>query len=310
MTDESSASAFPEVETHKAVALASLGWDDGHYDTQSWLRRAPWRTLKGTEYGRHAEDAKPHPALEEDPLLRKVYLIDVALFIAAERSSYKAVSGMMAFAPDELSEIQLGTQVLDECRHYEVFCHRLASMGLTVAERDRLVKRFTPPALRKFYELVMEQVDRKDFLAASLAQNVILEGMAYPVYRYEIKYWSRFDPGLSTTIAGAFADEVHHVGYGERINRVWASRATIAQRERVRRLLDQFHMLMTEAFEEIIKHYIGLYQECATQYRDLVGDIEIFKNQRLGDLSEEDQTRILLSEIQREHRERLGRIGL
>jgi hypothetical protein len=67
---------------------------------------------------------------------------------------------------------------------------------------------------------------------------------------------------------------------------------------------------MTEAFEQIIHHYIGLYQECANQYRDLVGDVEIFKGKTLGELSEEDQTRLLLAEIQTEHRERMARVGL
>jgi len=43
--------------------------------------------------------------------------------------------------------------------------------------------------------------------------NVILEGLAYPIYRYETKYWSRLDPGLSGLIADAFHDEVQHVNF-------------------------------------------------------------------------------------------------
>jgi len=68
--------------------------------------------------------------------------------------------------------------------------------------------------------------------------------------------------------------------------------------------------LMTDIFTEIIRLYIGLYQECANQYMDLMGDIEIFPGHRMASLSEEDQTRLLLREIQEEHEERLARIGL
>jgi hypothetical protein len=297
--------------TQSAIsAMSDIGWDNGHYDVQHWLQRTAWRTLDGTSYGRAVEGEASHPAIHEDPLLRKVYLLDIALFIAAERTSYRAVAGMIGFAPDELSQIQLGTQVLDECRHFEVFCKRMADMGVSIEQRERMVRSYTPPALRKFYDLILEQVDRRDFAASSLAQNIILEGMAYPAYRYEIKYWSRFDPELSRTIRGAFADEAHHVGYGEKMISVLIQRAETDEQNRMRRLAREFHLLMTEAFEQIIHHYIGLYQECANQYRDLVGDVEIFKGKTLGELSEEDQTRLLLAEIQTEHRERMARVGL
>jgi hypothetical protein len=283
-------------------------WDNGQWDVQRWLQRSPWRILKDTDYGRGTEQA--HPALFEDPLLRKVYLMDLALFIGAEQTSYRAVAGMVTCAPDELSQMHLGTQVIDECRHFEVFCKRVADFDVTPEKRAALVRRYTTPSLRAFYDLILEQVDRRDFYAASIAQNLILEGMAYPLYRYEIKYWSRFDPGLSRTIRGAFADEVHHVGFGEAINREQVARAGVADRNRLRTLVGHFHRLMTGVFEEVIKFYVGLYQECADQYRSLVGDVEIFPGHTLGTLSEEDQTRMLLAEIQREHRERLGRIGL
>jgi len=285
-------------------------WDDGRWGIQEWLERTAWKGLKDTRYGRSPADEPAHPGLVEDPLLRKVYLLDLALFVAAERTSYLAVSAMMSFAPDEAAQMQLGTQVLDECRHYEVFCRRIAEMGVSPEKRESLVLRHTPPALKSFYELILEQVDRRDFVAASLAQNIILEGMAYPVYRYEIKYWSRFDPGLSRTIRGAFADEAHHVGFGEQIMASLVRRASEAEKNRVTSLIQSFHQLMSEAFEQIIKFYIGLYQECANQYRELVGDVEIFPGKTLAELSEEEQARHLLQEIQREYQRRLARIGL
>lgn len=291
-------------------ALSDIGWDNGHFDVQRWLQRTAWKTLDKTNYGRPRHGQEASSLLEEDPLLRKVYLLDLALFVAAERTSFKAVAGMIGIAPDEASQVQLGTQVLDECRHFEVFCHRFADLGIAPDEREKLVRNYTPPALTKFFDLLLEQVDRGDFVASSVAQNIILEGMAYPVYRYEIKYWCRFDPGLSETIKGAFADESHHVGYGEKVNRILLRRASQEERERTKVLVRNFHQLMTEAFEQIIRRYVGLYQMCADQYRDLVGDVEIFPGRMLADVSEEEQTRMLLNNIQNEHRARLERIGI
>ena len=285
-------------------------WDNRSWGIQHWLERTAWRTLKDTQFGRLEGGGQEHPALFDDPLLRKVYMLDLALFIGAERASYLAVSGMMRFAPDELSQMQLGTQVLDECRHYEVFCKRLADFDVGPAKRDELIQRYTPPSLVKFYDLILEQVDKKDFFASSIAQNLILEGMAYPVYRYEIRYWSRFDPGLSKTIQGAFADEAHHVGFGEATCRTQMQRAAPEERARLVRLTGDFAKLMSESFDDIIRHYIGLYQECANQYMAEMADVEIFPGRRLVDMSEEDQARTLLSEIQREHEQRLVRIGL
>ena len=63
----------------------------------------------------------------------------------------------------------------------------------------------TTKELRKFYDLIEEQVDRGDFAAAMMAHNIVLEGMAYPIYRYEAAYWSIFDPSLTQLIRGAFA---------------------------------------------------------------------------------------------------------
>ena len=294
----------------RAAALAGQNDEDERWSTQTWLERTAWRSLRDTKHGRPLGGGDEHPALRSDPLLRKVYMLDLALFIGAERASYHAVSGMVGFAPDERAQMQLGTQVFDECRHFEVFCQRMADFGVTPEQRNRMIQQYTTRSLRDFYDLIQEQVDRRDFLASCIAQNLVLEGMAYPMYRYEIKYWSRFDPGLKRTIQGAFADESHHVTFGEAICAEALRRATVEQRNHVTRMLADCHTLMSQAFEEVITHYVGLYQECANQYMDEMGDIEIFPGVQLATVTEDDQARLLLQEIQREHHGRMRRIGL
>lgn len=284
-------------------------WDNGKFHIQSWLERSAWRNLKDSEYGCKTDVPPPHPALREDPLLLQIYKIDIATFLTAERVSMKGISSLVSCAPDESSQVFLATQALDEARHYEVFCRRLADFGVTPEQRERLMQQVTTPAMKRFYDLIAEQVDKRNFVSAIVAHNVVLEGMAYPVYRYETKYWSRFDPGLSHIIQGAFADEVHHVSYGEAMIREYIKN-DVAVRNRIRELAAQFHLLMSEVFEGVIRHYIGLYQEAANGYTELMGDLEIFPGHHMARLSEEEQVRMLLKEIQSEHTRRLARVGL
>jgi hypothetical protein len=290
-------------------AYPPQGWDNGRFNIQTWLEQTPWLHLKNTEYGLKQNVAKPVPGIWEDPLLGQIHKIDIAMFLTAERLSYQNISALVSAAPDEQSQMFLATQTLDEARHYEVFCRHLADFGVTPEQRERMMERVTTPAMRKFYDLICEQVDKRNFVTAMLSHNIILEGMAYPLYRYQRKYWSRLDPGLSQIIEGAFADEVHHVSFGEAIMRHHASGGE-EQRNRLRALASDFHKLMTEVFEGVISHYIGLYQEAANNYMDIMGDIEIFPGRLMSTLSEEEQVRLLLLEVQNEHAARLARINL
>jgi len=291
-------------------AYRSQEYDERRWSIQSWFERTAWKTLYGSRYGRAPDEPCPSPHLWEDPLLRQIYLLDIASFITAERTSMQAVSGMIGLAPDEPTQIHLSTQVLDEARHYEVFCRRLADFGITPEKRQQLERQVTTRAMRNFYDLILEQVDKRDFIGASLAQNITMEGMAYPIYRYEIRYWSRFDPSLSRIIRGAFADEAHHVGFGEAVVRSQLKGLSVEKRNQMVDLLHDMQGLMTEVFEQVIKHYIGLYQEAANNHMDLIGDLEIFPGQTMATLSEEQQARQLLKEIKHEQAARLKHIGV
>ncbi len=284
-------------------------WDNGTFGVQTWLERTPWRTLRGSTYGCAGDVAPPSERLWEDPLLNQIYKLDIATFLTAEKLSVEGISSLVAKAPDEASQVFMATQALDESRHFEVFSRRLADFGVSPEERNALMSRVTTPQMRRFYDLIREQVDRGDYIAAMVAHNIILEGMAYPVYRYEIKYWSRLDPGLSQIIQGAFADEVHHVSYGEALIRDQL-RQDVATRNRIVTLLRDFEKLMTEVFEGVIHHYIGLYQEASRTHMDLMGDIQIFPGYRMADVSEEDQVRLLLEDVRNEHGRRMASLGV
>lgn len=284
-------------------------WDNGTFGVQTWLERTPWRTLRDSTYGARNDVPPPSERLWEDPLLNQIYKLDIATFLTAEKLSMDGISSLVAKAPDEASAVFMATQALDESRHFEVFSRRMADFGVSPEQRNALMQRVTTPQMARFYDLIREQVDKGDYIAAMIAHNIVLEGMAYPVYRYEIKYWSRLDPGLSQIIQGAFADEVHHVSYGEALIREQLRQDTDT-RNRITRLIKDFEILMTEVFEGVIHHYIGLYQEASKTHMDLMGDIQIFPGHRMADLTEEDQVRMLLQDVRDEHTSRLATLGV
>lgn len=286
----------------------SLQVANDSYSIESWIERVPRGSLKGTRYG-HDQAQTPHPGLHEDPRLRQIYLMDMAMFISTEKVSAQGISGIMKYAPDDATMVFLATQTLDETRHYEAFCRRMRDMGVSVEEQKQFTDYVTTTALAKFHCLIRELVDKGDFLGALVAHNIILEGMAYPVYRYEMKYWSKIDPALVQIIRGAFADEVSHVRFGERYIQAMIEIEPQA-RDRVCRLTREFSMLMAEIFQAVITEFVGLYQEAIRPYMALVGDIELFPGKRMAEISEEEQVRILLNDIREEHKRRMERIGI
>lgn len=288
---------------------AAQAWDDKDVSIEHWLQHSVGRRLSDTTYGIGAGDLDPKPAVWEDKLVNQVIKMNIATFLIAEQHSIHNTAAMVGIAPDEKSRSFLASQVLDEARHFEVFSRRMADLGVQPHERDQLMKRYFAPSMRKLFELIQEQIDKRSFIGAAVGQNLILEGMAFPVYRYESRYWSYFDPGLSQIIRGAFADEVQHTGYGESYLRFVVAR-DVASRALVSDLVRQFYVLMKEMFETLIAKYVGLYQSAADEHMEDIGHIPIFPGRCMRDMNEEEQFRTLLAEIEKEYRNRTASIGI
>lgn len=284
-------------------------WISEKFSIQRWLKNTAWRNLYNTRFG-IAEDCLPcYSGLYDDPLLFQVYKIDVGLFLSTEKVAMEHVSAMVGFSPDEATSIALSQQTLDEARHYEVFEHRLRDFSMSKEQVSSLRESVVTPSMRSFFDLIGEQTDKKDFANSMLAIQVVLEGMAIPIYQYEIKYWQRFDPALSQIIALALSDEAKHIGFGEvRLRRMIES--DTALRNKVNTNIRSYSSLMSDIFKEIIHHYVGLYQECANEHMALVGDIEIFPNRKISQLSEEEQVSLLLHNINNEQKKRMAKLGL
>ena len=279
-----------------------------NFTVEKWFELVPRGYLKDMMYGRSEAYEVPE-IMKEDGMLRRVALYDLAIFANAERVAVQVASGLTALADDDPTRIFLATQTMDEARHYEVFCQRLRELDVDDEEREFLIKRVVSPKMQEFIDLMIERVEERDLLGGIIALNIILEGMAFPLYSYEAKYWKPFDPGLSEIIMGAFKDETRHVGFAEyKMMDVLSKHPE--ERERLSALATKLSKVMTESFEIFLSLFVGEYQEACQDHAELIGDTEIAPGMRMIDTPVEEQVRFLLKEIQEVHKQRAEKIGL
>lgn len=151
------------------------------YSIQSWLESAPQGYLENTEFGHGHDEVEPEILLQSEVLREETIKATVQL-VVGERCALAASSGLINAAPDEASKRFLATQTLDEARHVEVFTHRLYDLGVKKNELESVIKQYANPNLVKFAEVLLEKVDKKDFIAGVVGQNIVLEGMAFSVF--------------------------------------------------------------------------------------------------------------------------------
>ena len=140
------------------------------YSIQHWLESCPQGYLEGTEYG-HAPEEREPGLLLEDALLREQAIGATVQLVVGERCALAASSGLINAAPDEGSKRSLATQTLDEARHVEVFTQRLYDLGVKKNELEDTIKQLANPNLVHFAEVLLEKVDKKDFVAGAMHIN-------------------------------------------------------------------------------------------------------------------------------------------
>ena len=184
------------------------------YSIQNWLESCPQGYLENTEFG-HDTGAKEPDVILENPLLREDTIRTTVQLVVGERAALAASSGLVNLAPDYPSKHFLATQTLDEARHVEIFTQRLYDLGIKKSELEATLSQHANPNLVKFAEVLLEKIDKGDFIAGVVGQNIVLEGMAFTVFELLHASTSQVNPKFAQTLSGTIADERRHVGFGE-----------------------------------------------------------------------------------------------
>lgn len=275
------------------------------YSIQRWLESCPQGYLENTVYGHAAEEGEPSLVLENDVLREDAVRTTVQL-VVGERCALAASSGLINAAPDEASKRFLATQTIDEARHVEIFTQRLFDLGVRRSDLETTVSRYANPNLVKFAEILLEKVDKKDFIAGVVGQNIVLEGMAFSVFEMMHAMNQQMNPKFAHTLTGTIADERRHVGFGE--NRIGSLVLdNPAKKPEIERMQKDMSYFMLATFAD------GFRGNQTAAELDRIGQERSHTNYQgadLGTMVPEEMEQLLADTVLKEFKTRLGRIGL
>jgi hypothetical protein len=279
------------------------------YSIQSWLESCPQGYLMNTEYGHAPGEKEPEAYLSND-ILREDALSTTTQLVLGERCALAASSGLINLAPDYASKHFLATQTLDEARHVEIFTQRMYDLGVKKEDLESTLTHFGNPNLVKFAEVLLEKVDKGDFIAGVVGQNIVLEGMAFSVFEMLKAVNQDSNPKLAHILTGTIADERRHVGFGE--NRIGSLIREFPERkpeiEQMQKEMT-YHMLAT--FADAFRDREETYEET----RRVLGTGEgegnaLWHGANLSVLEPREMEHVLADTVLKEFKVRLGRIGL
>lgn len=284
------------------------------YSIQQWLESCPQGYLVDTEYG-HPPGAREPGLLLENPTLREEAISTTVQLVMGERAALAASSGLINAAPDPASKRFLATQTLDEARHVEIFTQRLYDLGVKKSELEETLKRFANPHLVQFAEILLEKVDKGDFVAGVVGQNIVLEGLAFSVFEMMQAANVEINPKFAQTLSGTIADERRHVGFGE--NRIGSLiKEHPEKKSEVEKMQKEmtYHMLATFADRfrgqaATLEETRRLTQQAASE-SDGAPKAQIWHGTDLSSADPSEMEAVLADTVLKEFKTRLGRIGL
>jgi rubrerythrin len=218
-----------------------------------------------------------------------------------------ASSGLINSAPEEASKRFLATQTLDEARHVEIFTQRLYDLGVKKAELEEVIRAQANPNLVKFAEILLEKVDKKDFVAGVVGQNIVLEGMAFSVFELMYAGNKTVNPKFAHTLAGTIADERRHVGFGE--NRIGSLiREHPEKKPEIERMQRDMSYYMLATFADAFRNNPA--QAEFERLRETQPARGTWQGRELAKMQPQDMEAVLADTVLKEFKIRLGRIGI
>jgi len=280
------------------------------YSIARWTRRVPGKQW-AREDGRAGELGEEVPEwILESPPLAHVHRLDLALFVVFEEVALRVSGALTRCAPDPDGLNFAAQQTLDEARHLEVFAGRLersrAAAGISGGDPTEAI--LIPP-LRRFVERCYEVADGGSFVEGLALVTLVMEGLAYPLYAYEERYWKPVDPFMAALIRGAFVDETRHVHMGADLVRRHVS-GDPSLRARVRRTCSEARALLDEVFGYYVKTFVRTFDAVARRHGDLFAGAELAPGKSIVETPYEEQVRTIQASISREHGALMESAGL
>lgn len=262
-------------------------------DLGYWFRAVPEGTLGGDPMGRSTDVPVPDHMMVDGPL-RQAVMQELAFRSMAEEKAARALSFLVAYAPDLAGMDFYTSQLMDEARHAYAFRGHLLELGV---QRDQLEATMESLAgvdrdavlnpLEEFGLAVMEK-DR-DYIGGVITLTVLVEGVLAPTAELSERKWRPFDPPAAEIERAAGIDEIRHLSVGTTIVRRHVRRHP-EDLERIRELIARGVELWSKLpVRQMTFRREQLYQQGLEQHRDLAGDYELWPGRRLVDTTSEER---------------------
>ena len=159
----------------------------------------------------------------------------------------------------------------------------------------------------KFAEVLLEKVDKKDFVAGVVGQNIVLEGMAFSVFEMMYAMNQEMNPKFAHTLSGTIADERRHVGFGE--NRIGSLiKEHPEKKPEIERMQKDMSYYMLATFADAFRN-----NQAAAEFERVgaaAGARAEWQGVDLAEMTPEEMEEVLADTVLKEFKMRLGRIGI
>lgn len=307
-----------EADWHRAPTLldGAMGLDltPEVCDLKYWFAAVPQGTLRGNVLG-HADDTVTPDHMREPGPLREALLQELAFRSIAEEKATRAISYLVAHAPDNACMEFYATQLVDEARHAMAFRSHLLELGVRedalwstveeVAGADR------DAVLVPLEDLGLEVLrENADFIGGVLVLTVLVEGVLAPAAELSERKWRPLDPAAADIERAAGIDEIRHLTVGSAIVRAHL-RNRPADKDRLLELIARGLRLWDKLpAGDLVHRREVLFQEGMRRLTDVVGDYEIWPGRRLVDTTAEERLATAQEWAARMQRIRLDYMGL
>lgn len=279
-----------------------------------WFTAAPRGTLQGLVNGHSPQAEIPDYMLRPGPL-RDAIMNEFAFRSIAEEKATRAISYMVASAPDLDNMEFFATQLIDEARHSRVFRGHMLELGVPESELFATIERISGEDSRRILvpleDFALPLVrDQRDFIAGVVILTILVEGVLAPSAELSERKWRLLDPPAAQIERGANIDEIRHLTVGGSVVRQHLLDHP-EDKARVLDIITRGRELWTQlpTAEVIFKREL-YFQEGLGQQRDVVGDYEIWEGRRLIDTTPEERLMAANNWSQEMQNSRLRYMGL
>jgi len=280
-----------------------------------WLANVPQGTLRGQILG-HADDVRAPAFMREPGPLRDALSQEFAFRSIAEEKATRAISYLVADAPDVDTMEFYATQLLDEARHAMVFRHHLVELGVATEETLPQVVEQLAGADRDAILAPLEAFgldvlrDNRDYLGGVVTLTILVEGVLAPNAELSERKWRPLDPAAADIERGAGIDEIRHLTVGSSVAKRHLERHP-EDKLKVLELMARGGKLWAElpTQEQIYRREL-LFQEGMLEHADVVGDYEIWAGRRLIDTTPEERLQTAVEWSRKMQDARLVYMGL